>query len=523
MQRERTVIEITGETPADTEKRTRVAAYCRVSTDSSDQLHSFAAQVKYYTELIENHSDEVLIDIYADEGISGRSINKRKDFQRLILDCQKGKIDRIITKSVSRFARNTVDCLNTVRMLSSLGISILFEKENIDTASMSSEVLLALSGIQAQDESISHGNNMRWAFQGRMKHGEFIGCKAPYGYNLHGCHELTINEDEAKIVRRIAGMYLNGIGKQSIANILNDEGITRRNSKWNICIIDYILNNERYIGDALLQKKITTNSYPPKKVRNTGIAMQYYVENSNPAIITKEQFEAIKELQKQRNIKEIRQRGHPLSKMLYCPDCGHVFRRLKRSSIQWRCSQKNKAVSNCTSRIIEEDDVYDALICMVNKLRDSQTEIIEPLINRLEKLQSKVNGTESRIYEIDKKIADISRQSLAIAKLLANKILDPADFSGQHNILTDKINQLRLERRKVLHLTEKDNTIVRLRETSEILSDMDSDITEFDEELIRSLVERITVISATEIRIRLHGGFEICEKLPMRKRRCKTA
>lgn len=522
MQTERKVIEISEGIPRLEDKLTRVAAYCRVSTDSSDQLHSFAAQVKYYTELIESHPDESLVDIYADEGISGRSINKRKDFQRLISDCQKRKIDRIITKSVSRFARNTIDCLNTVRMLSLLGVSVTFEKEQIDTAKMSSEVILALTGTQAQDESISHGNNMKWSYQSRMKVGEFVGCTPPFGYDLNGCSKLSINEEEAKIVRQIADMYLNGIGKQSIADILNTQGIKRRNSqKWYASTINYILNNERNIGDALLQKLVTTDSYPPKRIRNKGNSTQYYIENNHPAILSKEQIENIKALQQQRNIDKPNRGGHPLSKMLYCPDCGCAFRRLEQSTVVWECGKKNREHSNCESRIVEEEDIYNALIHMVNKLRASQTEFLEPILNHLERLQCKINGTESKIYEIDKKIASLSKQSLTIAKLLSQKIIEPADFSEQHEILIGKINQLRADRRWYLQESENESTIIRLREIRDIINEIESDMTEFDETLLRDLVERITVISSIEIKIKLHGGLEIVEKLPMRKRRCK--
>ena len=157
-----------------------VAAYCRVSSDSDDQMHSFAAQTQYYKKLIGENPLWTLADIYADEGITGTSMNHRDEFKRMIADCKKGKIDRVLTKSVSRFARNTTDCLATVRLLTGLGVSVLFEKENIDTAAMSSEVLLAMMSMQAQDESASISGNMLWSYEKRMKNGTFVGTKAPY-------------------------------------------------------------------------------------------------------------------------------------------------------------------------------------------------------------------------------------------------------------------------------------------------------------------------------------------------------
>ena len=271
------------EPSADSAPRVRYAPYCRVSSDSSDQELSFAAQVKYYTEMVGKMENAELVDVYADEAISGRGTKKREDFNRLIADCKKGRIDRVITKSVSRFARNTVDCLETVRLLARYGVSVLFEKEGIDTADMPSEVLLAMSGTQAQDESISHGNNMRWSYETRMKKGEFLGCCPAYGYALISSSEHVIHPEEAKVVNQIKDMYLQGSGKQKIADYLNQNGITNRGRKWTAFAIDYILNNERYVGDALLQKHITTNEWPPRKILNDGSRPQYYVENAFPA------------------------------------------------------------------------------------------------------------------------------------------------------------------------------------------------------------------------------------------------
>ena len=186
-------------------RKIRVAAYCRVSTESDDQKDSFSAQVEYYTNLIDANPAWELVDIYADEGISGVSMTRRDEFNRMLRDCRQGKIDRVITKSVSRFARNTIDCLSSVRMLSELGVSVLFEKEKIDTAKMSGEMLLALSGTQAQDESISISGNVRWSYERRMRNGDFVGNVAPFGYRLVN-GTLVVNEPEAEIVRKIFDM-----------------------------------------------------------------------------------------------------------------------------------------------------------------------------------------------------------------------------------------------------------------------------------------------------------------------------
>lgn len=525
LQAQRTVTKITPNATAVQEPtKLRTAAYCRVSTDSSDQEHSFAAQVKYYTEMLEKLPDSTLVDIYADEGISGRGTAKREDFKRLIADCKKGKIDRVITKSVSRFARNTVDCLETVRMLSKLGVTVCFEKEHIDTAHMTSEVLLALSGTQAQDESVSHGNNMRWSYTNAMKSGNFLGMIATYGYTLINRGTVIINEEEAKVVRMMKDMYLSGMGLQKIANYLNTHGIKRRNGKpWNTMSVKYVLTNERYVGDALLQKTITTFEYPPRKIRNDGSQPQYYVENCLPAIFTREERAAILALMEQRGIKGRKTGGHPLSKLLRCSECGHSYRRIvTQTDVLWRCAYRSSGKTDCTIYTVREEDVCQAFITAIGKLRTSSESILVPLIERLEAMQSKVNGTMVKISAIDKEIAVLSRQSLVIAELLNQGILEPSDFAAQSNELTQQIFDLRVKRRQLLAVNETDDMLNALRELADMLEDMETEMADYDEDIVRAIIKNATVISETEIRIHLHGGLTVTEYLPKYySRRCK--
>lgn len=507
------------------EKLIRVAAYCRVSNDSTDQQHSFAAQVKHYTEFIGENPKWSLADIYADEGITGTSMNRRDEFNRMIADCKRGKIDRIITKSVSRFARNTVDCLNTVRMLSGLGVSVMFEKEHIDTAKMSSEILLAMAGTQAQDESISISGNMRWSYEKRMKSGEYIGSYTPYGYDfING--SLVINESEAEIVRKIFDMYLHGIGKLKIAQYLNENKVIRKcgYTTWYHFTIHYILNNERYIGDALLQKNFTTESIPFQKKKNHGERPMYYVENSHPPIITREQFAVVKSIQKMR--KTIRnEREYPLSKLLICNDCGHTYRKVNNTRYAyWECSywSSGKSIS-CNHIRIDETDIYATLIRMVNILRENYDSILKPMIKSLEELQIKVNGTQHKVYEIDKAMSEVNNQIHLLSQLQLQGILDPSDFAAQSNELSNKVYQLRAERMKLLRQNNNDDNLLKLKEAAETIACMDEELTEYDEDLIRSIVEKIIVKSSTEIEIHLFGGLIITEHLPSKKRRCKEA
>lgn len=502
----------------------RTAAYCRVSSDSREQEQSFEAQVKYYTEAVGKIPNAVLVDVYADDAVSGRGTAKREDFNRLMADCRKGKIDRILTKSVSRFARNTVDCLQTVRQLSEMGITILFEKEQIDTETMSSEVLLAMSGTQAQDESISHGNNMKWSYTQRMKRGEFVGCKSAYGYNLIDSATVVVNREEAKVIQRIVNMYLDGMGKYKIANQLNAEGIpTRAGGRWNASAIYYILNNERYVGDALLQKYITTPEYPPRKTMNRGTQAQYYVANCVPAIISQEQWDAVQSLQAGRKPKSCSDGNHPLSKLLRCADCGNLYRRLIcQTGAVWKCSIRTSGRGDCKLISVREDDMCRVLVNAINKLYINKKTILEPLMSRVELMLSRMNQTTEKVYEIDKEIAVLSRQSLTVAELLSLGILDPVDFTAQNNELNERISKLRSKRRDILRQNDTDDLLSEIRGLNDIIADMDGELTDYDEDLIRAIVNHVTVESESSIIIHLKGGLSVREFLPQyySTRRC---
>ena len=516
---ERTVTTImpSGIIVAPENRKIRVAPYCRVSTDSEEQAHSFAAQLQYYTELVENMPNSELVDIYADEGISGRGTKKREDFNRLISDCKKGKIDRVITKSVSRFARNTVDCLENVRLLSSYGVTVYFEKEDIDTAKMSNEMLLAISGMQAQEESISHGKNMSWYYKKRMLKGEFLGCTATYGYILLDCGRAIINEVEAKVVRLIKDLYLAGLSTKRIAEYLNQNNIPRRNGKkWYPTTIRYILTNERYVGDALLQKTITTHEYPPKRIKNDGSQPQYYVENCLPAIFSREDREAILRIMESRKTKFYNRGGHKLSGLLYCSECGHSFRRIvRKSSIIWGCSYYT-AGKGCNYKVtVDENDVIQTLINMLNKLWLNRKELILPIIEKFEIMQSKVNGTELKIKSVDNEIAKLSKQSMVITELIKNGILDTADFYSQQNEISTRLMELRRKRRDYLNEKNNDESLQALYNLYESLEDVEEPLKDYDEEIIRAIVKKVKVISSTEIKIELYCGLILTEYLPL--------
>ena len=232
----------------------RVAAYCRVSSDSTDQLNSFMAQLNYYNTLIASKENWTLVDLYADEGISGTSAEKRPDFQRLLSDCRRGRVDKVLVKSVSRFARNTRDCLETVRELKSIGVGVCFEEQHIDTSNMSGELLTAVFAAMSQKESENISAHMRWSYQVRMKGGTFLPSAVPFGYVIQD-KKIVIDEERAGIVRAIFYRYLAGQSMDEIAAWLNQENIPVRlgikSRKWIRSAVSYILSNERYIGDSL--------------------------------------------------------------------------------------------------------------------------------------------------------------------------------------------------------------------------------------------------------------------------------
>ncbi|WP_376785709.1 recombinase family protein [Ruminiclostridium cellobioparum] len=276
----------------------RACAYCRVSTDSAKQHTSYVAQVEYYKAYIEKREDWEFAGIFADEAKSGTQVGKREEFLRMMKECENGNIDIIITKSVTRFARNTIDSIEAIRKLKSLGITVYFEKENISSISEQSEQMLTILSSLAQGESESISTNNRWGIQKRFRDGSYkLGCVA-YGYTTNENGEITIKEDEAKVVRRIYSEYLNGEGSFSIARDLTKDNIppVRTAEKWNDCVVKEILQNLIYEGDLILQKTYTTEVLPFTKKRNRGEMPQFFIKDNHEPIITREQGEMVREI-----------------------------------------------------------------------------------------------------------------------------------------------------------------------------------------------------------------------------------
>ncbi|WP_334293163.1 recombinase family protein [Alkalithermobacter paradoxus] len=379
-------------------QKKRMAAYCRVSTDQSEQLSSYEAQVAYYTSYITNHPDYEFGGIYADEGISGTNTKKREQFNKMIEDCKAGKIDMIITKSISRFARNTLDTLNYVRQLKELGIGVIFEKENINTLDSKGEVLLTILSSLAQDESRSISENSTWGIRRRFEQGKLhINHTKFLGYDKDEEGNLVINEKQAKIVRRIYKDYLDGKGPNRIARELEEEGVPNWNGKpkWYESSIRKILSNEKYKGDALLQKTYTVDFLTKKRAVNNGEVPMYYVEESHPAIIDKETWEAVQlEMERRRafaekyNISKLDYAtvDNPFAGRVICGHCGSAFgrkvwnstdERLRR--VVWRCNKKYevKGKKSCENKHIDDKVLYYAFINTFNVMVENKEYFIK--------------------------------------------------------------------------------------------------------------------------------------------------
>lgn len=496
----------------------RVAAYCRVSSDSSDQLHSYATQIKSYTELIGGHEGWELVDIYADEGLTGTRMDKREDFNRMMADCRKGRVDKVLVKSISRFARNTRDCLVSLRELMALGVAVQFEKENIDTGTLTTEMMVSVLGSLAQEESISISKNLRMSYQRRMEQGEYATNNAPFGYKLaNGC-QLEVNEQEADTVRWIFKSYLDGMSSKDIAIELTRRGIptTEKNLVWRDKSVRYILTNEKYVGDVLCQKSFTTETLPFTMKRNHGEKDQFYIEHAHQALISRQDFEQVQILIKQRAQRFDYHRGtFPLSKKIVCGNCGTTFirRETKAGYITWVCRRHDEKASDCPVGRIPETDIYAAFVRMYNKLRQNDGILLQPALRQLNDLNAALQRDNPAMLEINRAIAESAEQSHKISKLQTAGLLDADACATKLAAINAKLTQLRGERRRLLKNDDIQDAIDALRRTADLIHDGPESLEDFDETLFDELVEKIVAESKTRVRFRLHGGVELTEQL----------
>ena len=373
--------------------RTRVAAYCRVSTTHDNQMNSYQTQIAYYTDLISSNPDWEMVGIFADEGLSGTQLRHRTEMNRLLAKCHEGKIDLILCKSISRFARNTVDLLDIVRDLKSLGIGVRFEKENIDTLHVDSEFIISLYASFAQAESESISRNILWGIRRKFAEGNVLyNMRNTLGYRMSETGTPVIIEEEAKVVRRIFAAYADGFSMKEIAKELTDEEIPRRNGStvWSRGNVLSILKSEKYAGDAILQKSYTLDCLSHRRAENHGERPKYYIRNAHEAIIDRETWDRVRLELARRSMNT--KRRHPekgtyrtkyiLNELLYCPICGANYKRTI-----WKISGQNVGVWRCGTRMeqnnkkcpdspsIHEDKLQKAIITAVNAVLQSEEDI----------------------------------------------------------------------------------------------------------------------------------------------------
>lgn len=509
------VTRIDPSTRCEIEKK-KVCAYCRVSRNTADQLNSYARQIRVYTDLIRRNPDWQMVEIFADEGITGTSASKRPEFQRMLKLCEQKQIDLIITKSISRFARNTMEALDIVRKLKILGIGVQFEKEGINTLSLGDEMLLNTFTAIAQEESIAISERIRYSNTKRMESGDFIDGNAPYGYRMVD-RVLIPKEDEAQIVRDIFDQYLKGASTHEIARNLNDAGIPGKfGSTWKVSTIRYILRNEKYIGDMLCQKTYHTNTLPFKQKRNRGEADQYYVEGSHEGIVDKNVFQKAQEIinsRKEKYLTDADSIQYPLTSKMHCTECGAFFIRKKTNGcVSWVCSNHGISKDNCPTHYIREMRIYDAFVCMMNKLRFSQEQILDGVIKRLDEAIRRYRLNNADAYAISQQISEINAKLLMMEQLHQKQYLATDVYRMQSNELQAQITKLKAQRVQMLS-SKLEDAKTEIEKVSKAIATIKEPLEEFDEELFKTVIEQISIDKNDNITFTLKGNISFTEEL----------
>lgn len=502
----------------------RVCAYCRVSTGSIEQKNSFESQVDYYTRLIDERVDWICVGIYADQARSGTGIQQREDFQRMIEDCRLGKIDLIITKSVTRFARNTVDSIKTIRELKDLGIAVYFEKERVNSLSEKSEQLLTILSSIAQGESESISTNNRWSVQYRFQNGAFIIATPAYGYTNDENGELIIQEQEAVIVRRIFSEYLRGKGSYSIARELQEEGIpTMRGAKeWEDSVVKGILQNLVYEGDLLLQKTYTTDGVPFQRKNNHGELPQYLITDNHEPIVSREEANAVKEIyQYRRQIQCIEdyslyRNRYLFSGRIICGECGSIFRRKKiyigkpYEKIQWSCYQHIKDIAKCGQKAVSEETIKEAFIRLWNRMNGHYEEILLPLLSVLKEMPGDPE-LEQEYLDLEQEIRELKQQSYMLQKILMDGSMGSAVFIERRNQIATRIESASRRQQQIKRQKLYEQEIKQTEYLLSIFENYGGFLEGFDEERFLMIVEQIIVMPGQRLVFQLKNGLKLEE------------
>ena len=512
-------------------RKLQVAAYCRVSTEEEEQQSSYEAQCSYYTDKIMTNPEWTMAGIFADEGITGTSTKKRDDFNRMIRKCKKKKIDLILTKSISRFARNTLDTIKYTRMLRAMGIGIYFEKENINTLDMDSEMLITMLGAFAQAESESISRNVAWGKRQAIREGKvYVNFNQLYGYYLQEDRTPGIKQQEAEVVKFIFGQYMLGDSTRMTARKLDEDGIPTRSGKvrWEPATIKSILKNEKYCGDVLAQKTFKECVIGGKVQKNTGQLPQVLVQNNHPAIISRELFYAVQEEIKRRtaakspSAKSATGRScyaskYALSERLVCGECGTLYRRCT-----WNIRGKKKIVWRCVSRLdhgtkyckqsptMEETALQRAIMNAVNSTMDSREDLVKGITDTVILMLKPKENAVFTLGEVKRRIQELTAEFDALFEIDGSEVTEQDRFTE----ITQELAELKKKQESISAQLRNNQAIQgKVNRFASAAERMDHRLTEWDEEMIRQIIHTVEVISADRIRVVLTDGSVVMQEV----------
>ncbi len=515
-------------------QQTRMAAYCRVSTDSAEQKTSYETQKQVYTDMIAKRKDWEMVGIYADEGISGTRADKRPEFNRMIKDCLSGKIDYIITKSVSRFARNTVECLEYVRMLKARNIGILFEEQNIDTLKCDSELYLVIYAGFAQSESESMSKNITWAFRKNFEEGKVvINYKRMIGYRKGEDGKPEIVPEEAEIVRNIFDWFLSGKTPREIVDMLLADGIQTKcgKIKWQVSSILRILKNEKFCGDAILQKTVTLDCISKTHKKNTGEAPMYYVHNNHDPIVSRETFnKAQEELLRRNALKPAttstvsaqgRYSRYALTEILHCDECGSRYKRCTwtasgEKQIVWRCINRLQHGKKYCSKspTVKEDVLHSAIVRAINRFNQENETTYRLLMKASLSDALGIGGSNEEMELLTRRINTLNAKMMKLINDAVSEGRSIDDNEGEFKEISDEIAQLNSRVSAIKELIANDESAKdRLESINAKVEELKDGITEYDDTIVRQMIECIKVYGDKRIEVIFGGGTSIIEEL----------
>ena len=516
-----------------TDRSLRVAAYCRVSTEMEEQLNSYAVQTSHYTEKIKNTPNWEFAGIFADKGISGTGVKNRDEFNRMIRYCKRGRIDLILTKSISRFARNTLDCIKYVRILKELGIDVYFEEQGIHSIKPGSEFLIAVFGSQAQAESENLSANIRWGKDKAAEQGNVPFPARLYGFIRHSDGSVEIDEEKAAVVRRINCDFLSGDSGHDIKRSLEADGIPSPDGKptWRVAAIYAILTNEKYAGDFLTNKTFCVDCLTKKVQKNNGERVQYYIEDHHPAIIPRAIYQKVQEeiarrasLEPKGDYSSPRGTGQYCSKyllteILICGCCGAHYKRVNwnrsgQRKVVWRCINRVQGgPKRCTAPTIEEKHLHAAIMDAVMPLAKQDENVITILKEQIRAgIQNEGLGSEN-IETLTKRIALLDTEIDAkISSVTADNIEDYQDSTLLELLQLKKSLEKDLES-EIAKTAEQEGKEERVQEALQITEMLKNHPMKFDDKMLRKILKKVEVLSTEEILITFTGGLQVVQKM----------